>query len=124
MSLLVTRAPREDESGFGYYRGLTADNVLSNWRELAALAGVQRSRSALLGHAEFIAGQLGLESVWAHFASQQEAACRSWGRLHRAQSDAVCPDCLDEPYLRHYWEHTYVTACPHHRIQLVDRCGD
>jgi hypothetical protein len=124
MSLLVTRAPREDESGFGYYRGLTADNVLSNWRELAGLAGVQRSRSALLGHAEFIAGQLGLESAWANFASQQEATCRSWGRLHRAQTDAVCPACLDEPYLRHYWEHTYVTACSHHRIQLVDRCSE
>jgi hypothetical protein len=124
MSLLVTRAPREDESGFAYYRGLAADNVLSNWRELAGLAGVQRSRSALLGHAEFVAGQLGLESAWAQFASQQETTCRGWGRLHRVQTDAVCPDCLDEPYLRHYWEHTYVTACPYHRIQLVDRCSD
>lgn len=124
MSLLATRAPREGESGFGYCRGLAADNVLSSWRELAGLAGVQRSRSALLGHAEFIAGQLGLESDWTHFACQQEAICRGWGRLHRAQADAVCPDCLKEPYLRHYWEHTYVTACAHHRIQLVDRCSD
>jgi hypothetical protein len=124
MSLLVTRAPRDDESGFGYYRALTAENVLSNWRELAGLAGVQRSRSALLAHAEFVAGQLGLETTWAHFASQQEATCRNWGRLHRVQTDAVCPACLDEPYLRHHWEHTYVTACPHHRIQHVDRCDD
>ncbi|MGF6596306.1 hypothetical protein P3T23_001013 [Paraburkholderia sp. GAS448] len=125
MSLVVTYAPREGESGFGYYRSLTADNVLSNWRELAGIAGVQRTRSALLGHADFVAGQLGLESEWAHLASGQEAVCRSWGRLHRAQNDAVCPDCLaDEPWLRHYWEHTYATACPHHRIQLVDRCSD
>ncbi|WP_186223236.1 hypothetical protein [Burkholderia gladioli] len=125
MSLVVTYAPREDESGFGYYRSLTADNVLSNWRELAAMAGVQRTRSALLAHADFVAGQLGLENEWTRLASEQEAVCRSWGRLHRSQSDAVCPACLaDEPWLRHYWEHTYVTACPHHRLQLVDRCSD
>ncbi|MCW3641368.1 TniQ family protein, partial [Burkholderia cenocepacia] len=40
------------------------------------------------------------------------------------QSDAVCPGCLAEsPYLRHHWEHAYVTACPHHRILLVDQCN-
>ncbi|CAG2159418.1 TniQ family protein [Cupriavidus numazuensis] len=125
MSLVLTYAPQDDESGLGYYRRLAADNLLSNWRELAGLAGVQRSRSALLGHADFVAGQLGLESEWARFASQQETTCRSWGRLHRAQADAACPVCLAElGYLRHYWEHTYVTACPHHRIRLVDRCND
>lgn len=124
MSLVVTSAPHDDESGMGYYRRLAADNVLSNWRELAGIAGVQRSRGALLGHADFVAGQLGLESEWARQASAQEAVSRSWGRLHRSQADAVCPACLDEPYLRHYWEHTYVTACPHHRIHLVDRCSD
>lgn len=125
MSLVVTYALRDDESGLGYYRRLAADNVLSNWRELAGLAGVQRTRNALLGHADFVAGQLGLESAWAHFASRQETTCRSWGRLHRGQADAVCPACLAEDgYLRHYWEHAYVTACPHHHVRLVDTCND
>lgn len=125
MSLVVTYAPRDDESGLGYYRRLAADNVLSNWRELAGLAGVQRNRSALLGHGDFVAGQLGLESAWAQFANLQETSCQTWGRLHRAQADAVCPACLAEDgYLRHYWEHTYVTACPQHCIRLVDRCNE
>jgi len=125
MSLVVTYAPRDDESGLGYYRRLAADNVLSNWRELAGLAGVQRNRSALLGHGDFVAGQLGLESAWAQFANLQETSCQTWGRLHRAQADAVCPACLAEDgYLRHYWEHTYVTACPQHRIRLIDRCDE
>ncbi|MCD5329366.1 TniQ family protein [Chromobacterium piscinae] len=125
MSLVVTYGPREDESGLGYYRRLAAANVLSGWRELAGLAGVQRSRSALLGHADFVAGQLGLENEWAHFASQQDAGCRSWGRLHRTQADAVCPACLaEDAYLRHDWEHAYVTACSYHRIRLVDQCDD
>jgi hypothetical protein len=123
MTLVVTYAPHDDESGLGYYRRLTADNALSNWRELAAVAGVQRNRGALLAHPEYVAGQLGLEREWARFAGSQEADCRSWGRLHRVSNDAVCPTCLtDEPYLRHHWQHTYVTACPLHRIRLVDRC--
>ncbi len=123
MTLLVTFAPRDDESGLGYYRRLTADNALSNWRELAAVASVQRSRAALLAHPHFVAGQLGLEPGWAGFAAEQEADCRAWGRLHRASHDAVCPACLtDEPYLRQHWGHSYVTACPEHRLLLVDRC--
>ncbi|TXC88062.1 TniQ family protein [Paraburkholderia azotifigens] len=125
MSLAVTYPPKDDESGLGYYRRLVTDNVLSNWRELAGLAGVQRNRSALLGHADFVASRLGLESAWTHFASHQDAACRSWGRLHRAQADAVCPACLSgDRYLRHCWEHTYVTACPRHGIHLVDQCHE
>lgn len=123
MSLLVTYPPRPDESGLGYYRRLAADNLLSGWRELAGLAGVQPSRGALLGHAEFVAGQFGLENEWAHFASNQDGIARSWGRLHRTHADAVCPACLaTDGYLRHHWGHTYVTACPEHGIQLVDRC--
>lgn len=123
MSLVVTYPPRDDESGLGYYRRLAADNVLSNWRELAGLASVQHSRGALLGHAEFVASQLGLEAAWSQAASRQEITCREWGRLHRGHADAVCPMCLaEEGYLRQYWEHTYVTACSRHRIQLVDRC--
>ncbi|NDP40904.1 MAG: hypothetical protein GZ093_19620 [Rhodoferax sp.] len=55
---------------------------------------------------------------------QKEALCRDWSRLHRTKSDAVCPTCMAEsPYLRHHWEHAYVTACPKHRIQLVDKCN-
>lgn len=108
MSLLVTYPPNEDESGFGYYRRLAADNILSGWRELARVAGVQSSRSALLGHTDFVAEQLGLEHEWADFASQQDLVCRSWSRLQRRQADAVCPACLaEEGYLRHHWEHTY-----------------
>lgn len=125
MSLLVTYAPHADESGLGYYRRLAADNVLSGWRELAGLAGVSRSRSALMERADYVAGQLGLECEWTQSARQQEATSRSWGRLQRAQADAVCPACLGEAgYLLQHWSHAYVTACPEHRIQLVDRCDD
>ncbi|MFL9950148.1 TniQ family protein [Paraburkholderia agricolaris] len=123
MRLVSTVPPFDDESGFGYYRRLAANNALWGWRELAGLADVTRSRSALLGHPDHIAAGLGLDDKWSRFASRQEKQCRSWRGLHRSQSDAVCPACLaDEVYLRHYWEHAYVTACPVHRTLLVDRC--
>jgi hypothetical protein len=123
MSLILTYAPRDDESGMGYFRRLSADNALFSWRNLAHTAGVERSRRALLTRTDDVARNLGLEPAWAESARQKEDLCRNWGRLHRAQSDAVCPACLAEsPYLRHQWEHTYVTACPQHRTQLVDQC--
>lgn len=123
MSLILTYAPRDDESGMGYYRRLSADNALFSWRNLTDTAGVERSRRALLMRTNDVARNLGLETAWAESAKQKEDLCHNWGRLHRAQSDAVCPVCLAEsPYLRHQWEHTYVTACPQHHIQLVDQC--
>jgi hypothetical protein len=124
MSLIFTYAPRDDESGMGFYRRLSADNALFSWRNLTDTAGVERSRRALLTRTDDVARNLGLEPAWAESAKQKEDLCRNWGRLHRAQSDTVCPACLAEAlYLRHQWEHTYVTACPKQRIQLVDQCN-
>jgi len=123
MSLIVTYAPRENEAGMGYYRRLSADNALFGWRNLTDTAGVERNRRALLTRTNDVARNLGLEPTWVESAKQKEDVCRSWGRFHRPQFDAVCPACLAEsPYLRHHWEHTYVTACPEHHIQLVDQC--
>jgi len=123
MSLVITHAPKDDESGMGHYRRLSADNALYSWRDLASAAGVERNRRALLTRTDDVARNLGLKTAWTEFAQQQENLCRNWGRLHRAKSDAVCPACLAEsPYLRHHWEHAYVTACPQHRILLVDQC--
>jgi hypothetical protein len=124
MSLVLTYAPKDDESGMGYYRRLAADNALFHWRDMASTAGVERNRRALLTRSDDVARNLGLEPEWTEFTRQQEELCRGWQRLHRAESDAVCPACLAEsPYLRHHWEHAYVTACPHHRILLVDQCN-
>ena len=124
MSLIITYAPKGDESGMGYYRRLAADNALFNLRHLTDNAGVERNRRALLMRTDDVARNLGLESTWAESAKAKEDLCRNWGRLHRTKSDAVCPMCLAEsPYLRHQWEHAYVTACPHHHIQLVDQCN-
>jgi hypothetical protein len=124
MGLVITYAPKDDESGMGYYRRLSADNALFNWRHLTDTAGIERNRRALLLRTDDVAHNLGLEPMWAEFAKEKEDLCRNWRRLHRTQSDAVCPLCLAEsPYLRHHWEHAYVTACPHHHVKLVDQCN-
>lgn len=124
MGLIITHAPHDDESGLGYYRRLSADNALFGWRTLAGTAGVERSRRALLMRTNDVASNLGLALSWTESARQKEELCREWGRLHRTQTDAVCPACIAEsPYLRHSWEHAFVTACPKHRIQLFDKCN-
>jgi hypothetical protein len=124
MTLMRTDAPREDESGFGYYRRLSANNALWSWRELAALANVARTRAALLGSPDHVAVQLGLDAKWTQAAARQEELSRSWRGLRRVHGDAVCPHCLaDESYVRLHWEHAFVTACPVHRVRLIDRCG-
>ncbi|MFC7298086.1 TniQ family protein [Herminiimonas aquatilis] len=124
MSLLITYAPHEDESGMGYYRRLSADNALFCWRNLTDTAGVERSRRALLMRTEDVARNLGLRPEWTESVGQKEELSRKWGRLHRAKVDAVCPACIAEfPYIRQHWEHDYVTACPQHRLRLVDQCN-
>jgi hypothetical protein len=124
MSLVITSAPGNEEAGFGYYRRLASDNGFSSWRDLTDTAGVDRNRRQLLMRTDEVAKNLGLEPAWAEQAKQKELVCQSWGTLYRTQTDAVCPECLNESlHLRHSWGHAYATACPKHQIQLIDRCN-
>lgn len=124
MGLIITYAPHDDESGMGYYRRLSADNALFGWRNLAGAAGVECQRRALMMRTDDVARNLGLDPAWTEFARKKEDFCHNWSRLHRTQSDAICAACMAEsPYLRHHWEHAYVTVCPKHRVQLVDQCN-
>jgi len=124
MTLVVTYAPHDHESAMGYYRRLAADNLVS-WRELAGLADLPRNRNALLTQPEAVATALGLELEWAEFACRQDEMAPTAKGLRRSLADAVCPDCLLEAvYIRDYWEHAYVTACPHHHTKLVDHCNE
>lgn len=123
MTLIVTTPPEEDESGFGYYRRLAADNHFWSWRDVASVAGVARTRNALFVGPDHLAAALGLEQAWSRFAALQERASRAWRGLRRGQVDAVCPQCLEEAtYLRNHWEHAFSVACHRHHVLLVDRC--
>lgn len=123
MSLVISFEPYADESGFGYYRRLAAKNSLNGWTDLARHANIHSVRSALMSRPEYLSEALGLELDWAKFASGQEELTRTWRKLHRLKADAVCPLCMRESaYVRHYWEHAYVTSCPVHKVRLVDKC--
>lgn len=123
MALLNTFALQADESGLGYYRRLAVGNALWGWRELARMAQVSSHRSGLFGRPDFVAEQLGLELQWTQQAATAEATAKAWKGLHRLRTDSVCPACLAQsPHIRIHWEHAYVTACAHHKTQLIERC--
>lgn len=123
MPLLNTFPPYCDESGLGYYRRLSSSNSLWKWREVATIANVTKYKSSLFESPDFVASQLELEPAWTRMASKQDAASRALRRMHRQRYDAICPCCLDEKvYLRQNWEHAFVTACPKHGCQLIEKC--
>ncbi|MCX5565669.1 TniQ family protein [Alcaligenes phenolicus] len=123
MSLVISFAPYADESGFGYYRRLAAENALNGWTDLARFANIHSVRGALMSRPEYLSEVLGLKLDWANLASEREELTRTWHGLHRLKADAVCPLCMRESaYVRHYWEHAYVTCCPVHKVRLVDKC--
>lgn len=101
MTLLCALPPLVDESGFGYYRRLTAANALWSWRDPAGAAGVAPTRNALINSPQLLAERLGLEPAWTHQALLFEHSPRKWRGLRRVRMDAVCPACLAEsPYIR------------------------
>lgn len=123
MELTYLFEPKADESPLGYYRRLSAANALTGWKELALAAEVSPSRTGLLGAPEHVATMLSMPQQWTEQLAQQEQGLRALRSLHRSSRDAVCPRCLAEDmYLRVSWEHAYATACPRHRVRLVDRC--
>jgi len=123
--LLRTFAPRDDESGLGFYRRLSAANGLSGWKELARLSEVSSARSGLFNLPEHVATMLGVESAACQMASAREEIALGWRGLRRAGYDAICPDCLKESmHIRLGWDHAYVVACPTHKTMLVDKCGE
>jgi hypothetical protein len=123
MELTYHLEPKTDESPLGYYRRLSSVNGLRNWKELASLAQTSPSRTGLLGRPEHIAAMYNLPAEWTAAVAQTEEGLRAIRSLHRSHHDAVCPKCLSEDmYLRASWEHAYVTACPRHKVRLVERC--
>lgn len=123
MTLIQTFKPEDGESPLGYYRRLTRENRYFRWQDLAAAAGVSRTRSGIFGQPEHVARTLGLDAAWTASLQARDRQLQSFGRLRRGQFDAVCTICLGESmYIRACWEHAFVTACPKHRVRLIDRC--
>lgn len=123
MGLIHSFPPEADEAPLGYYRRLASKNQLFNWKDIAAVAGVSRYRSSLLGQPSSVAAGAGLKPEWSQVVHDRDIAQRKWRSLYRDGVDALCPHCISiSPYIRAFWDHCFVTACPEHRCELIDTC--
>lgn len=100
-------------------RGLTKDKQLV----LAGSTGISRSSfeaASLSGvAANFSARALPKHGIWPWIQALGARNRRYRGGLQ------VCPSCFRGdpiPYYRKHWRFSWVTACPQHKAQLVDRC--
>lgn len=124
MQLISTFPILPTESGLGYYRRLSSDNMLGSWRDLARECGVSVGKTGLFGRPDFVAQSLDLEPAWCREASHRDEVARGWRGLRRAKVEVGCPHCLAaSPHMRLSWEHAYMVACPHHKVQLCSHCS-
>jgi hypothetical protein len=57
------------------------------------------------------------------FGKEQTPSSVTINRMFLKNRTKFCPLCLKEAqYHRHYWDISYITACPVHSVQLVEKC--
>lgn len=135
MTLLpFSTAPKNDESGMSWLLRLTEGNLLRSPWPLLRLMGMDRPRVSHLrvdlGRVASLCG-LAPESVESFKCTNVPGGRMIRFRGHTIQGHALrnsrpvmCPLCVRElGYARSVWDLRLVTACPRHRIKLVDRCG-
>lgn len=124
-SLIDLFPPKQGEGAIGYLRRLAVRNGYAGWKSLVGAAGITLSLNAVNRGKTALTQVLGLNSEWLEAVLPADNDGRG---LHdpfyrRTLFDPVCPHCLhDDPFLRHAWEHCFVTACPTHGIHLIDHC--
>lgn len=123
--LVVKSEPYKFESLFGYLRRLARDNSYLTPYWLTKIEPVLKYRfpgystlitcalERLVGKdlSDFVSGVLLPRCI------------ESKGRFYLYTKMRICPRCLKEgDYHQHVWEASYATACPYHRIALIDTC--
>lgn len=127
--------PLDDESGLGWAVRLAEANFLPSAWHLFTAAGMTQSNMALLRFDPTRLARLAgvdpqrLKAFSCH-ESHQRAAWVEYrgsavGRTKlRNGIPQVCQKCLrTNGYARAVWDFLYVTACPEHQIELIERCG-
>ncbi len=123
--LIDTFPPEGNEGPVDYFRRLALRNGYSSWHALVRAAGVNPTANALWKCRDNLARTLGLAPEWIASALPDGQAGTGLydSFFERPTTDPICPSCLVESeYMRHAWSHYFVTACPEHQCQLVDRC--
>lgn len=124
-ALISVFPPANDESAIGYIRRLGIANGYNSWRSLMHAAEINPSRHALWKSRQRLCRALGIDDSWLTqvFPDNTTGIGHRHHFFGRADADPVCPACLlDNPYVRQAWNHSLVTACPEHKVALLDIC--
>jgi hypothetical protein len=142
-SLIVRAEPNTDESFGGYMIRLTELNRYNTTSTILKLAGIERKfldgGYSLLFRDSFDLTPLARLTdanitklrLLTYPSTKRQESSRTVSifglpihRNHvRVRFPKICPACLKEsPYCRKAWDLTAVTACPIHKILLIDKC--
>ncbi|MDM0046802.1 TniQ family protein [Variovorax dokdonensis] len=118
-------SPFDDESLTGLVNRLAIDNTFTGRTEL--LRTLDFTCAVRLGPTEIdaLSRVLGIDAAQLRKIAPSLTPSRPALRLSltRTRDEAVCTICLAQrAYSRQIWSHALATACPHHHVQLIDRC--
>ena len=116
-----------DESLNGYLLRLADENFLGSINTLLRPTGVRFKASYADLELASIAQYHGLDEQQLRRLSRFPTINGSiaGGYFLRKAAVAVCSECLRESgYIRQAWHHQLVTACPQHRVVLIDQCPE
>ncbi|MGE8152032.1 TniQ family protein [Pseudomonas vancouverensis] len=116
-----------DESPNGYFLRVAEENFLGSITTLLRPTGVrlkaQYSQWELQAIAEYHGLELPRLQRLASFPTLHGSLVT--GAFMRKAAIAVCPECLRHAdYIRQAWHHELFTACPTHRVLLIDQCPE
>jgi hypothetical protein len=117
--------PGEDESLTGFLRQWARKNAFINRPQLLAALGLPNTVRIGAAELQELSVALGIDHAHLQAIAPSAVPARPALRsvLTRTRDEAVCPHCLAEnDHSRQLWSHALATACPHHGVQLVDRC--
>ena len=116
-----------DESLNGYLLRLAEENFLGSTTALLRPIGIrlkaQYSPRELQAIAEYHGLELQQLQRLASFPTINGSLVT--GAFMRKAAIAVCPECLGQAdYIRQAWHHELFTACPTHRVLLMEQCPE
>ena len=116
-----------DESLNGYFLRLAEENFLGSTTTLLRPTGIRLKAQYSPRELQAIAEYHGLDVQRLQRLARFPALNGSLatGAFMRKAAIAVCPECLGQAdYIRQAWHHELFTACPAHRVLLMDRCPE
>jgi len=123
--LIYQITPYADEGFIGYFRRLAKENGFGNWKALIKAAGVNPSGNALWKNHKRISKELGVDakSLEVVMPSVLNGKGLYDSFYHRNLTEPICVECIKEAeYLRQAWCHSFISACPLHKLRLIDCC--